>query len=203
MGGRRPYQLPDGFLARLPVRSGADQPRAAGTDSPALRRPPVRLQLGAGPDQGQLGCPSGRPGHSAAGMGLLRSAPRVEPDQAPGRTVVARVLEGGLRLRDRRPGHRPAHLVGFQARPRAGARVGFPRFKARRRDRGRVRFSTGVLRLEADRRHLTLPVIGRLRCKENTRRLERLLAKGQARVLSMTLSEHGGRLFVSVAHDHR
>jgi putative transposase len=46
-------------------------------------------------------------------------------------------------------------------------------------------------------------VIGRLRCKENTRRLERLLAKGQARVLSMTLSEHGGRLFVSVAHDHR
>jgi hypothetical protein len=55
------------------------------------------------------------------------------------------------------------------------------------------------LRLEADRRHLTLPVIGRLRCKENTRRLERLLAKGQARVLSMTLSEHGGRLVVSVA----
>jgi len=55
------------------------------------------------------------------------------------------------------------------------------------------------MRLEADRRHLTLPVIGRLRSKENTRRLQRLIAKGQARVLSMTLSEHGGRLFVSVA----
>jgi putative transposase len=56
------------------------------------------------------------------------------------------------------------------------------------------------MRLEPDRRHLTLPVIGRLRCKENTRRLERLLAKGRARVLSMTLSEQGGgRLFVSVA----
>lgn len=81
---------------------------------------------------------------------------------------------------------------------RAGARVGFPRFKARRRDRGRVRFTTGAMRLEADRRHLTLPVIGRLRCKENTRRLERLVAKGRARVLSMTLAEHGGRLFVSV-----
>jgi putative transposase len=54
---------------------------------------------------------------------------------------------------------------------RAGRRVGFPRFKARHRDRGRVRFTTGATRLEADRRHLVLPVIGRLRAKENTRRL--------------------------------
>jgi putative transposase len=81
---------------------------------------------------------------------------------------------------------------------RSGGRVGFPRFKTRRRDRGRVRFTTGAMRLEPDRRHLVLPVIGRLRCKENTRRLERLLVKGRARVLSMTLSEQGGRLFVSV-----
>jgi putative transposase len=81
---------------------------------------------------------------------------------------------------------------------RKGERVGFPRFKARHRDRGRVRFTTGAMRLEADRRHLVLPVIGRLRSKENTRRLERLVAKGRARVLSMTLAEHGGRLHVSV-----
>jgi putative transposase len=82
---------------------------------------------------------------------------------------------------------------------RAGGRVGFPRFKARRRDRGRVRFTTGAMRLESDRRHLVLPVIGRLRCKENTRRLQRLLVKGRARVLSMTLTEQqGGRLVVSV-----
>src|SRR6266508_2494844 len=81
---------------------------------------------------------------------------------------------------------------------RAGQRVGFPRFKARRRDRGRVRFTTGAMRLEADRRHLVLPVIGRLRSKENTRRLQRLVVKGRARILSMTLAEHGGRLHVSV-----
>jgi putative transposase len=81
---------------------------------------------------------------------------------------------------------------------RAGGRVGFPRFKARHRDRGRVRFTTGAMRLEPDRRHLTLPVIGRLRSKENTRRLQQLVANGRARVLSMTLSEHGGRLVVSV-----
>jgi putative transposase len=61
-----------------------------------------------------------------------------------------------------------------------------------------VRFTTGAMRLEPDRRHLVLPVIGRLRAKENTRRLERLVAKGRARVLSMTLSEQGDRLVVSV-----
>jgi putative transposase len=81
---------------------------------------------------------------------------------------------------------------------RAGRRVGFPRFKARRRDRGRVRFTTGGMRLASDRRHIILPVIGRLRSKENARRLQRLVTKGRARVLSMTLSERGGRLFVAV-----
>jgi len=81
---------------------------------------------------------------------------------------------------------------------RAGRRVGFPRFKARRHDRCRVRFHNGAMRLEPDHRHLTLPVIGTVRSKENTRRLERLLAKGRARVLSMTLSEQGARMFVSV-----
>ena len=85
---------------------------------------------------------------------------------------------------------------------RSGAPVGFPRFKARRRDRGRVRFTTGAMRLEADRRHLVLPVIGRLRCKENTRRLERLLVKGRARVLSMT-SQRAGAAAVRVGRHHR
>jgi putative transposase len=81
---------------------------------------------------------------------------------------------------------------------RSGPQVGFPRFKARHRDHGRVRFTTGAMRLEPDRRHLVLPMIGRLRSKENTRRLQRLVAKGRARVLSMTLAERGGRLVVSI-----
>jgi putative transposase len=81
---------------------------------------------------------------------------------------------------------------------RKGSRVGFPRFKARHRDRGRVRFTTGAMRLEPDRRHITVPVIGKLRSKENTRRLERLVAKGQARILSITLSQRGGRLVAAV-----
>jgi putative transposase len=83
---------------------------------------------------------------------------------------------------------------------RKDTRVGFPRFKARHRDRGRVRFTTGAMRLEPDRRHLTVPVIGKLRSKENTRRLERLVVSGRARILSMTLNQHGGRLVVAGGH---
>jgi putative transposase len=52
--------------------------------------------------------------------------------------------------------------------------------------------------VEPDRRHLTVPVIGKLRSKENTRRLERLVVNGRARILSMTLSQRGGRLVVAV-----
>ncbi|MGC8513966.1 MAG: IS607 family element RNA-guided endonuclease TnpB, partial [Acidimicrobiales bacterium] len=83
---------------------------------------------------------------------------------------------------------------------RRGRWVGFPRFQSRRDGRNRVRFTTGTMRLEEDKRHITLPVIGKLRSKENTRRVHRHVAKGNARVLSMTLSERWGRLFVSVQY---
>jgi putative transposase len=81
---------------------------------------------------------------------------------------------------------------------RQGRRVGFPRFKSGRHDGGRVRFTTGTMRLEPDRRTIVLPRIGPLRSKENTRRVQRHLAAGRAQILNMTLSERWGRLFVSV-----
>jgi len=81
---------------------------------------------------------------------------------------------------------------------RKGRRVGFPRFKSARRDPGRVRFSTGAMRLEADRRTIIVPRIGALRSKENTRRVQRHLAAGRAQILNMTLSQRWGRLFVSI-----
>lgn len=81
---------------------------------------------------------------------------------------------------------------------RKGRQVGFPTLRSKRHDARRVRFTTGTMRFEDDRRTIVLPVIGRLRSKENTRRLQRPLSKGSARVLNMTLSEKWGRLFVSV-----
>jgi putative transposase len=83
---------------------------------------------------------------------------------------------------------------------RRGRRVGFPRFCSARRDPGRVRFTTGTMRLEADRHTITLPVIGGLRAKENTRRVQRHVVSGRARILNMTLSQRWGRLFVSVSY---
>ena len=81
---------------------------------------------------------------------------------------------------------------------REGKRMGFPRFKKKRRDADRVTFTTGAMRVEPDRRHLTLPVIGTVRTHENTRRIERLIAKGRARVLAITVRRNGIRLDASV-----
>ena len=69
--------------------------------------------------------------------------------------------------------------------------------KKKSRDRDRVTFTTGAIRVEPDRRHITLPRIGTVRTAENTRRLERLLAKGRARILAVTVSRKGTRIVVA------
>jgi putative transposase len=71
---------------------------------------------------------------------------------------------------------------------RAGKPAGFPVFKSARSRRS-VRFTTGTIRVEADRHHVTLPRIGRIRAHESTRKLARRIEAGTARVLSATLSE--------------
>jgi putative transposase len=80
---------------------------------------------------------------------------------------------------------------------RKGRRVGFPRFAKKGRDRDRVTFTTGPIRVEADRRHVTLPRIGTVRVHENTRRLQRLISKCRARILAATVSRKGTRLVVA------
>jgi putative transposase len=81
-----------------------------------------------------------------------------------------------------------------RAGKRAGKRARFPRFAKKGRDRDRVTFTTGAIRVEPDRRHVTLPRIGTVRVHENTRRLQRLIAKGRARILAVTVSRKGTRL---------
>jgi putative transposase len=76
---------------------------------------------------------------------------------------------------------------------RAGAAVGFPRVKTRHRSARSVRFTTGAIRVEADRRHVVLPRIGRVRTHESTRKLARRLQADTARILSATVSFTGGR----------
>jgi len=81
---------------------------------------------------------------------------------------------------------------------RKGRRVSVSRLESKRCSTNQVCFATGAVHLEPHRRYLTLPVIGTLRSKQHIRRVERHVANDNARILSMTLSERRGRLFVSV-----
>jgi putative transposase len=81
---------------------------------------------------------------------------------------------------------------------RAGATIGFPRFKTRQRSSRSVRFTTGAIRVEADRHHITLPRLGRIRTHESTRKLARRLENGTARIMSATVSCRAGRWYCAV-----
>ncbi len=76
---------------------------------------------------------------------------------------------------------------------RAGAAVGFPKFKSKHRGARSVRFTTGAIRVEPDRHHVVLPRLGTIRTHESTRKLARRLQAGTARILSATVSFTGGR----------
>lgn len=78
---------------------------------------------------------------------------------------------------------------------RAGRKVGFPRFKARRLATPSVRFTTGVIRVESDRTHVTLPRVGRIKTHESTRKLARRLEAGTARIMSATVRRDGRRWY--------
>ena len=80
---------------------------------------------------------------------------------------------------------------------RKGPRMGFPGFKSKRKAIPSCRFTTGVIRLEDDRRHVTLPVLGTIKTHENTRKLHRRVAAGTAKVKSATVKREAGRWYVS------
>jgi putative transposase len=80
---------------------------------------------------------------------------------------------------------------------RVGRAMGVPRFKSKRSAALSCKFATGAIRVEADRQHVTLPRLGAIKTFESTRKLERRIANGTARILSATISHARGRWFVS------
>ncbi|MEU8042505.1 IS607 family element RNA-guided endonuclease TnpB [Streptosporangium sp. NPDC049078] len=80
---------------------------------------------------------------------------------------------------------------------RKGPKMGFPAFRSKRTAGLSVRFTTGTIRLEDDRRHVTLPRLGAIRTHESTRKLHRRLSAGSARILSATVRHERGRWLVS------
>jgi len=78
---------------------------------------------------------------------------------------------------------------------RKGKRVGFPRFRSKRKAHPSIRFTTGAFRCEA--RHAVLPRIGRVKLHENGRRLADLVAAGTARVMAVSVRFERGRWFAA------
>ena len=73
----------------------------------------------------------------------------------------------------------------------------FPRLRKRRHRMG-VRFTTGTIRVEPDRKHVTLPRIGRVRTHESTRKLARRMEARTARMMAATIKQDAsGRWHVS------
>ncbi|MFY1674257.1 IS607 family element RNA-guided endonuclease TnpB [Plantactinospora sp. WMMB334] len=82
---------------------------------------------------------------------------------------------------------------------RKGPKVRFPRFKSKRKTGMSVTFTTGAIRIEADRKHVTLPRLGTVKLHESARKLARRVDAGTARILSATVRLDGGRWYVSFA----
>ncbi len=90
-----------------------------------------------------------------------------------------------------------ANWANSKAGRRKGPRVGFPTFKAKHRTRLSCRFTTGPIRVEPDRHHVTLPKIGRVRTHESTRKLARRVEHGTARIMAATITRNPDRWYVS------
>ena len=77
---------------------------------------------------------------------------------------------------------------------RKGRRVGFPRFKAKDREKPRFAYTTGSFGLiEGDPKALKLPRVGRVHCMEDV-----AARVGDAKVLRMTVSQRAGRWYAAL-----
>lgn len=80
---------------------------------------------------------------------------------------------------------------------RRGPRIGFPRFKSKHGAAKKFSFTTGAVRVEPDRKHVTLPRLGAIKTHETTRKLARRIQAGTARILKATVRFERGRWLVS------
>jgi putative transposase len=80
---------------------------------------------------------------------------------------------------------------------RRGSRIGFPKFKSKHGAAKKFSFTTGAVRVEPDRKHITLPRLGAIKTHETTRKLARRIQAGTARILKATVRFERGRWLVS------
>ncbi|MEC3917347.1 RNA-guided endonuclease TnpB family protein [Nocardia sp. CDC160] len=101
-----------------------------------------------------------------------------------------------------------AAFSGFRNGSRRGRRMGFPRFKSKKTTiatfRLRNKNAKGgrpAIRVGDNGvpRSITVPGIGAIRVREDTRRVRRMVATGRAKILSVTVTQRVGRWWISVA----
>lgn len=80
---------------------------------------------------------------------------------------------------------------------KTGKKVGFPKYKSRYTSTSGVLFTTGVIRLEEDNTHFTLPRIGKIQLQEKAKALRWLILQGGT-VTSATLSYKHTKWVISI-----
>ena len=112
--------------------------------------------------------------------------------------MVAGELQRGIRQRV--PGTVGSIVeLGYLARrPAQRSTDGVPRFKTKTVAVKKFSFTTGAIRVEPGRPHITLPRLGTIKSHESTRKLARRVEAGPARVLKATVRFEGGRWLVSL-----
>ena len=116
-------------------------------------------------------------------------------------------MPAGVRGSRRRLGRGLKAWSDSRSGKRKGRRVGFPRFKKKtgaalsfrlrnKHPKGRP----AAIRVgdNGRPRSVTLPGIGPIAVRDDTRRLRRMLANGRAKILFATVTHHGGRWWVSL-----
>ncbi len=131
-------------------------------------------------------------------LNVWRAECRQDPEVTPWRTQVSSYcFSSGMRAADAAFNNWFDSLAGR----RAGARVGYPRFKSKHRARAAFTIYHDVkkptIRVE-DARHMTIPRLGQVRLHSNLRRLMRLQRRGHVVVRSVTVTREGRRWFASI-----
>ena len=143
---------------------------------------------------------------AAAGRVLVAAADGTTTVQATGLAWRAEVCQQVFEEAAVDLGRGLAAYTASRNGDRRGRRIGFPRFKSKKRAQlsFRIRSKTSAAGKAGIRigghgpRTVTLPGIGTIAVREDTRRLRRMLAKGRAKVLSATVSHRAGRWAVSL-----
>ena len=122
---------------------------------------------------------------------LSRCAPTARPG---GRRTLKRCMQtpAGRYRRHCRTGLPRAGV------PRNGPRMGFPRFKTKTGAVKKFSFTTGAIRVERDRHHITLPRLGAIRTQNPPASWPAGSPSGSARILKATVRFERGRWLVSL-----